>query len=50
MGIGDAGTGINLVGLVLTSGMSAKHHPSITQAESLPTMKPMIMTQSIGNR
>jgi hypothetical protein len=29
MGFGDAGTGIDLVGLVLTSGMSAKHHPTI---------------------
>jgi len=42
MGFGGAGTGINLVGLVLTSGMSAKHLPSITQPESLPMMKPMI--------
>jgi hypothetical protein len=36
MGFGDVGTGIILVGLVLTSGMFAKHHPTITQP-SLPT-------------
>jgi hypothetical protein len=49
MGFGDAGTGIVLVDLVLTSGMSAKHHPTITQP-SLLTTKLMMMTQSIRIR